>query len=127
MVDLAYQTDEDIEGDIEIQNFIREVVDEGFRYRGFPQSAGFPRSIKNKKSMTEYLTAIIFNISVYRAAVNNDTFTHYSYTPSTPTCLKLPPPEQDEIITMDRILSTLPVPVISFIAMDIYYHLGSLS
>ena len=125
MVDLSYPTDDDIKEDIEIQNFIREVVDEGYRYRGFPDSAGFPRSISSKENMIEYLTAIIFNISTYRAAVNSDTFTYYSFTPNAPSSLKLPPPKQDEIVTMERILNSLPVPVISFIAMDIFYHLST--
>ena len=69
----------------------------------------------------------MFNISVYHAAVNFETFTYYSYTPNAPSCLKLPPPKQDEIVTMDRILNTLPVPVVSFIAMDTSYHLSTLS
>ena len=127
MVSLAYPMSGNIEEDFELQNFIREVVDEGFRYRGFPDSAEFPRSITNKESLVEYLTAIIFNVSVYHAAVNYETFTYYSYTPNAPSCLKLPPPEQDEIITMERILKTLPVPVISYIAMDISYHLSTFS
>ncbi|KAL5251108.1 hypothetical protein ACHWQZ_G016727 [Mnemiopsis leidyi] len=125
MVELSYPTEDDIKEDIEIQNFVREVVDEGYRYRGFPESAGFPRSISSKDNLVEYLTAIIFNISSYRAAVNSDTFTFYSFTPNAPPSLKLPPPKQDEIVTLERIMNSLPVPVISFIAMDIFYRLST--
>ena len=127
MVNLTYPSVTEIEQDIELQNFSREIVDEGYRYRGFPDSAGFPRSISTKEGLVEFLTAIIFNISVYHGAVNSEAFTYYSFTPNAPSCLKLPPPEQDEIITMDRILKTLPVPVISFISMDILYHLSTFS
>ena len=127
MVNLAYPSNEDIDQDIELQNFIREVVDEGFRYRGFSDSAGFPRSIPDKSNLVEYLTAIIFNISVFHAAANFEAFTYYSFTPNAPCCLKQQPPEQDEIVTMERILNSLPTPVISFISMDISYHLTSFS
>ena len=104
MVGLAYLSDEDVQKDEEIQNFCREIVEHGFRR--FENGAGFPKSLSTKEKLIELLTAIIFNFSFYHASVNSQTFT-YCFAPNFPTCMRMGPPSQDEVITMDRILDTL--------------------
>ena len=124
MVDLTYQTSDDVVKDEEIQNFARDIVEQGFRR--FENNAGFPQSIPDKEKLCEYLTAIIFNFSFYHASVNFQTF-KYSFAPNMPTCMVRPPPAQDEVITMDRILDSLPVGETAFISNNIMYNLGKYS
>ena len=125
MVHLIYPTEEDVALDIELQNVLKDVVDMGFR--GYENGAGFPREISTREKLTEYLTALIVNISVFHTAVNFQTFTSYTYPPSVPTCMTKSPPKQDEEITMELILECLPVLEITFIAMNISFNLGQFS
>ncbi|KAL5258994.1 hypothetical protein ACHWQZ_G009457 [Mnemiopsis leidyi] len=124
MVDLTYATSEDVLKDEEIQNFAREIAEHGFGR--FEKKAGFPRSISNKEKLCEYLTAIVFNFSFYHASVNFQTF-KYSFPPNAPTCMLKPPPAQDEVITMDRILDSLPVGELAFLSYNVAYNLAQYS
>ena len=125
MVHLIYPTEEDVALDTELQNVFKDAVDMGFR--GYENGAGFPREISTREKLTEYLTALIVNISVFHTAVNFQTFTSYTYPPSVPTCMTSPPPKQDDEITMKLILECLPVLEITFIAMNISFNLGQFS
>ena len=124
MVNLAYPGDEDVEKDDEIQNFVREIAECGFRR--FPNNAGFPKSLPSKKKLVEYLTSVVFNFSFYHASVNFQTFT-ISYCPNTPTVMRAPPPTQDEVVTTDRILDSLPVGEVAFLGYNVGYNLGIFS
>ncbi|XP_063675556.1 polyunsaturated fatty acid 5-lipoxygenase-like [Bolinopsis microptera] len=125
MVDLAYPSEEDVAKDSELQNVFKDVVD--FGLRGFEDGAGFPKVISGKEKLIEYLTAIIINISVFHSAVNFQTFTSYAFTPNAPTYLSSPPPKQDQQITKEEILKSLPVKEVSFITMAVCLVLGSYS
>ena len=46
-------------------------------FKGFKDACGFPSSISSKKELSEYLTVIIFNVSVFHAAVNFQVKTLY--------------------------------------------------
>ncbi|KAL5271305.1 hypothetical protein ACHWQZ_G001821 [Mnemiopsis leidyi] len=125
MVHLSYLSDEDVVLDTEMQNAVKDAVDMG--YRGFEDGAGFPRAISTREKLTEYLTAMVVNISVFHTAVNFQTFTSYAYPPNVPTCMAIPPPSQETEITMKLILECLPVMEITFIAMNVSYNLGQFS
>ena len=125
MVDISYLSDDDVTNDVELQNFLQDVVDNGFR--GFENGAGFPRVISNREQLVEYLTAVIVNVSVFHTAVNFQTFDNYTFMPNVPCCMTQPPPEQGTEVTMELILNTLPVLEVTFFAMNISNLLGSFS
>ena len=75
IVNLTYLTDADV--DEELQDLFKEIVDFGFR--GFANIAGFPRVVSDRYKLTEYLTAIIFNISTFHAAANFQVLTSYGF------------------------------------------------
>ena len=125
MVNLAYLSDEDVAHDEELQNFAKEVVDIGFQ--GYQNGAGFPRVVSEREKLIEYITAIVFNISVFHSAVNFQTFTSYAFQPNVPSCMTTPPPEQDSEITMELILKSLPVLEVAFFAINLSNVLGTFS
>ncbi|KAL5252147.1 hypothetical protein ACHWQZ_G015068 [Mnemiopsis leidyi] len=125
MVDLTYLSDEDVVKDVELQNFFQDVADNGFR--GFENSAGFPRSVSNKEKLVEFLTVSVLNVSVFHTAVNFQTFTYMTFMPNIPSCMSQPPPDQDTVVTMELILDSLPLLEIAFYAMTLSNLLGAFS
>ena len=125
IVNLTYPSDEDVVLDTELQSLFEEVVKFGFH--GIPNGAGFPKVVKKKEKLTEYLTAIIVNMSTFHAAVNFQVFTTFGYIPNTPSCMSLPPPKQGDTITMDKILKSLSVLEITFFLSTVIYGLGTFS
>lgn len=125
MVSLSYTCDEQVASDEELQNVFKDIVDNGFR--GFENGAGFPREIKDIPSLVEFLTVVILNISVFHSSVNFQTFTSYAFPPNAPTCISGRPPRQDQQVTMEQILKTLPLLEIAFFVMNVSYNLGQYS
>ncbi|KAL5256131.1 hypothetical protein ACHWQZ_G011370 [Mnemiopsis leidyi] len=125
LVHLSYPSDDDVIEDEELQNFFKDVFDNGFRR--FENGAGFPRSVSTREKLVEYLTAVVVNISVFHTAVNFQTFTYVPFQPNMPCCMSQPPPDQDTIITMELILDSLPLLEITFYAMNASNLLGTFS
>ena len=132
MVELAYSSDSsdvanNITNDVELQEFFHDVAVNGLK--GFEDHAGFPEKgkVDNRKKLTEYLTAVIANNSVFHAAASMQQFNFYSSPLITPSCMSQPPPKQDEEITEEHILNSIPTKPISLIAMTLLYSLQQAS
>ncbi|KAB0407343.1 hypothetical protein E2I00_001307 [Balaenoptera physalus] len=67
VVDIYYGSDQVVEEDQELQDFVRDVYVYGMRGK---KASGFPKSIKTKEKLSEYLTVVIFTASAQHAAVN---------------------------------------------------------
>ncbi|XP_057386676.1 polyunsaturated fatty acid 5-lipoxygenase isoform X2 [Balaenoptera acutorostrata] len=67
VVDIYYGSDQVVEEDQELQDFVRDVYVYGMRDK---KASGFPKSIKTKEKLSEYLTVVIFTASAQHAAVN---------------------------------------------------------
>uniref|UniRef100_A0A8C4S886 Arachidonate 12-lipoxygenase n=1 Tax=Erpetoichthys calabaricus TaxID=27687 RepID=A0A8C4S886_ERPCA len=105
IVDLFYSSDEDVKEDKEVQNWIHDVVAEGFK--DLP-NFGLPRNIEDKKALVTILAGVIFTSSGQHAAINNGQYDWCSWVPNTPCTMRCPPPPQKGLATMDLIMNTLP-------------------
>uniref|UniRef100_A0A8C4S9D0 Arachidonate 12-lipoxygenase n=1 Tax=Erpetoichthys calabaricus TaxID=27687 RepID=A0A8C4S9D0_ERPCA len=97
IVDLFYSSDKDVMEDMELQNWIHDVVTEGL-----------PRNIDDKKALVTILAGVIFTSSALHAAINNGQYDWCSWVPNTPCTMRCPPPPQKGLATMDLIMNTLP-------------------
>ena len=125
MVELSYEADDDVVADTELQTFVQEVAVYGFA--GFPNNAHFPTSLETRVGLVEYLTAIIFNISVFHAGVNFQSFKYYGYPPNAPSAMRKSPPTYEESVSWEHIFEALPVMETVFTSMNISNILGQFS
>jgi len=124
LLNLSYSDDGEVSKDEELTNFTTEIVDIGLAELG---GAGFPRQVTTVPQLAELLTMMIYNVSVFHAAVNFQTLNYLGYIPNMPLALIQPAPKQDEVITMERILHTLPGEVTAFTQINTSYNLGQFS
>uniref|UniRef100_A0A4W5MU08 Arachidonate 5-lipoxygenase n=1 Tax=Hucho hucho TaxID=62062 RepID=A0A4W5MU08_9TELE len=71
-------------------------------------SAGFPKSLKTREELTEYLTVIIFTASAHHAAVNFGQYDWCSWIPNAPPTMRKPPPRQKGVVDVKFIIQSLP-------------------
>ncbi|KAG2458636.1 LOX5 lipoxygenase, partial [Polypterus senegalus] len=105
IVDLYYSSDMDVMEDKELQNWIHDVVTEGFRDL---HKFGLSSEIKDKTELVTILAGVIFTGSAQHAAINNGQFDWCSWVPNTPCSMRCPPPTRKGLATMDLIMNTLP-------------------
>uniref|UniRef100_A0A287DB02 Arachidonate 5-lipoxygenase n=1 Tax=Ictidomys tridecemlineatus TaxID=43179 RepID=A0A287DB02_ICTTR len=67
VVSIYYESDQVVEEDQELQDFVKDVYMYGMRGK---KASGFPKSIKTREKLSEYLTVVIFTASAQHAAVN---------------------------------------------------------
>ncbi|XP_063674416.1 polyunsaturated fatty acid 5-lipoxygenase-like isoform X2 [Bolinopsis microptera] len=122
---LHYTSDELVKGDSELQNMVDEIKNQG--YKRLPEQGGFPGSLDTIEQLIEYTTALIWNGSIWHTAVNFGQFNYLAFVPNAPCAMTMPPPPQDETITMERILLSLPVKEMARVQIDISYSLSLFS
>ncbi|KAL5491869.1 hypothetical protein EMCRGX_G017234 [Ephydatia muelleri] len=104
-----YSSDGDVKNDPELQNFARDIYMNGFPgHHGSQQGHGFPNVIETKTQLVELCTLIIFNASAQHAAVNFGQYEIYSFSPNSPTGLRLPAPTVKGEANLKTILDALP-------------------
>ena len=69
----------------------------------------------------------MWNGSVWHTAVNFGQFNYLAFVPNAPCAMTAPPPTQEEEITMDRVLRSLPVKEMARVQIDISYSLSLFS
>ncbi|KAL5255989.1 hypothetical protein ACHWQZ_G011263 [Mnemiopsis leidyi] len=124
-ISLHYTEDAHVRADSELQNMVDEIRNQG--YKNLPDQGGFPASLETIDQLIEYTTALIWNGSVWHTAVNFGQFNYLACVPNAPCAMTKPPPAQDEVITMDRILLSLPVKEMARVQIDISYSLSLFS
>nr|XP_023503622.1 arachidonate 5-lipoxygenase isoform X3 [Equus caballus] len=67
VVNIYYESDQVVVEDQELQDFVKDVYVYGMRGK---KASGFPKSLKSREQLCEYLTVVIFTASAQHAAVN---------------------------------------------------------
>ncbi|XP_056386362.1 polyunsaturated fatty acid 5-lipoxygenase isoform X2 [Hyla sarda] len=105
LVDIYYESDQTICEDSELQAFVKDVFVFGLRDN---EDSGFPKTMKTKKNLIEYLTLVIFTASGQHAAVNFGQYDWCSWIPNSPPTMRRPPPTEKGDVTIEYIIESLP-------------------
>ncbi|XP_061644796.1 polyunsaturated fatty acid 5-lipoxygenase-like isoform X1 [Phyllopteryx taeniolatus] len=105
VVTIYYSSNEKVQGDAEIQAFVKDV--RTFGMHDF-DSCEFPKALKSREELIEYLTVIVFTASAQHAAVNFGQYDWYSWIPNAPSTMRKPPPKQKGLANVNLIIDSLP-------------------
>ncbi|KAM9365647.1 polyunsaturated fatty acid 5-lipoxygenase-like isoform 2-T2 [Pholidichthys leucotaenia] len=105
VVRIYYTSDEKVKGDEEIQAFVKDVC--SFGMQDFDHCE-FPKSLKTREELIEYLTMVIFTASAQHAAVNFGQYDWCSWIPNAPSTMRRPPPNQKGLADVNLIIESLP-------------------
>ncbi|KAM8746561.1 arachidonate 12-lipoxygenase, 12S-type [Acanthopagrus schlegelii] len=121
IVNLYYPSDRDMQQDLEIQAWFRDISEEGFtELPGF----GLPSKLNTREELSTLLSVAIFSSTSQHAATNNGQFDWCAWVPNTPCTMRRPPPTDKDGVTMEMIMATLPDISQSCVQMAITWHLG---
>uniref|UniRef100_A0A8C6T6N4 Arachidonate 15-lipoxygenase type B n=1 Tax=Neogobius melanostomus TaxID=47308 RepID=A0A8C6T6N4_9GOBI len=95
-----YKNDTEVEEDNELQNWIKDIYEEGFL-----SNQNYFHSLSE---LVKFTTMVMFTCSAQHAAVNGGQFDYGGWMPNAPTTLQLPPPTKKGTATEDTLLNTLP-------------------
>ncbi|XP_065263905.1 polyunsaturated fatty acid 5-lipoxygenase isoform X2 [Emys orbicularis] len=105
VIDIYYESDEVVCEDLELQAFVKDVYVYGMKGN---KSSGFPKTIKTREKLSEYLTVAIFTASAQHAAVNFGQYDWCSWIPNSPPTMRQPPPTEKGTVTIEQIVESLP-------------------
>uniref|UniRef100_A0A8D0DCK0 Arachidonate 5-lipoxygenase b, tandem duplicate 3 n=1 Tax=Sander lucioperca TaxID=283035 RepID=A0A8D0DCK0_SANLU len=103
VVHIYYASDETVQEDEEIQAFIKDACS-----FGICPVQNFPKSLKTRKELIEYLTAVVFTASSQHAAINFGQYDWYSWIPNAPSTMRRPPPNKKGLANVNLIIESLP-------------------
>ncbi|XP_040037385.2 arachidonate 12-lipoxygenase, 12S-type [Gasterosteus aculeatus] len=121
MVNLYYQSDRDVQEDLELQAWIRDISLEGFTEL---PNFGLPSKLCTREELSTLLSVSIFISTAQHAATNNGQFDWCAWVPNTPCTMRQPPPTDKDAVNMEMIMATLPDVSQSCMQMAITWHLG---
>ncbi|KAI4892364.1 hypothetical protein NFI96_023299 [Prochilodus magdalenae] len=121
MVSLYYSSDSEVVQDVELQAWIKDIVDEGLV--DVPEF-GMANELKIKEELITLLSVVIFASTAQHAATNNGQFDWCAWVPNTPCTMRQPPPKDKDAVTMELVMDTLPDISQSCVQMAITWHLG---
>ncbi|XP_076843097.1 hydroperoxide isomerase ALOXE3-like isoform X2 [Brachyhypopomus gauderio] len=99
-----YLNDADVEGDSELQNWIKEIQN-GFMGNASP---GIPQSLNKVDELVKFVTMVIFTVSAQHAAVNNGQFEFGGWMPNFPSTIRQPPPTRKGATTEQTFMDAMP-------------------
>ncbi|XP_016133554.1 arachidonate 5-lipoxygenase-like [Sinocyclocheilus grahami] len=105
VVNIYYDKDETVQEDEEIQAFVKDVCSFGMQDFDFCE---FPKTLKTKEQLVEYLTIVIFTASAQHAGVNFGQFDWCSWIPNSPPTMRKPPPTKKGEVDLKYIVESLP-------------------
>ncbi|XP_054840938.1 polyunsaturated fatty acid 5-lipoxygenase [Eublepharis macularius] len=105
VVAIYYDSDETVCEDLELQAFVKDIYVYGMRGN---KASGFPKTIKTREKLSEYLTVVIFTTSAQHAAVNFGQYDWCSWIPNAPPTMRRPPPTEKGSVTIEYIVESLP-------------------
>jgi len=106
MMDLYYESDEDVKGDGELKNFVEDLALNGFK--GIDD--GMPRNLSSKEEMCTLLMRFLFATIVRHTFANFLLFEYYRYPPNMPATMLGPIPTEKDRGKADtkKIIASLP-------------------
>ncbi|XP_063154677.1 polyunsaturated fatty acid 5-lipoxygenase [Candoia aspera] len=105
IVNIYYGSEEAVCEDLELQAFVKDIFVYGMRGN---KDSGFPKTIKTRERLSEYLTIVIFTSSAQHAAVNFGQYDWCSWIPNAPPTMRCPPPTEKGKTTIEYIIESLP-------------------
>lgn len=105
VVHIYYKDDEAVRADEEIQAFVKDVC--SFGMQDFDHCE-FPKSVKSREELIEFLTVVVFTASAQHAAVNFGQYDWCSWIPNAPSTMRQPPPTQKGQADVNLIIQSLP-------------------
>ncbi|XP_073680776.1 hydroperoxide isomerase ALOXE3 [Garra rufa] len=105
MVKFYYQSDDDVQRDTELQDWIKEIFIYGFLEQS---STGIPQCFSTVEEVIKFLTMVIFTVSAQHSALRAGQFDYGSWFPNAPGSLKRPPPTSKGSSDKNTLLDTLP-------------------
>ncbi|XP_030612224.1 hydroperoxide isomerase ALOXE3-like [Archocentrus centrarchus] len=100
-----YKTDDEVQQDTELQNWIQEIFEHGFLSQ---ESTGIPQKFSTVDEMVKFVTMVIFTCSAQHTAVNAGQYDFGAWMPNNPTSLQLPPPTEKGAANEKTMLDTFP-------------------
>uniref|UniRef100_UPI00358DEE1D polyunsaturated fatty acid 5-lipoxygenase-like n=1 Tax=Myxine glutinosa TaxID=7769 RepID=UPI00358DEE1D len=104
IIDLYYKSNVDLWNDVEVQTWIREIVDA----LQLPETSGFPFAFDKLDTLKEFVTMVIFTCTAQYSALNSSMVDWHACIPNCPTTMHCPPPQEKGNINLEYILSALP-------------------
>lgn len=119
---IYYQSHADIEQDVELQAWARELSsNDGGRLQGLPNNG----SIQRIDELVEVITFVIYTCSVQHAAVNFPQYDCMSYVPNMPLAGYRPAPTSKTGATEADFIAMLPTLDMAELQMELGYLLGT--
>uniref|UniRef100_A0A3P9HCY4 Lipoxygenase domain-containing protein n=1 Tax=Oryzias latipes TaxID=8090 RepID=A0A3P9HCY4_ORYLA len=100
-----YKYDWMVQNDVELQNWIQEIFENGFLRR---RETGIPQKFTTVAELVKFVTMVMFTCSAQHAAVNSGQYDFYGWMPNGPSTMQEPPPTQKGKTDEASFLSTLP-------------------
>ncbi|KAL4635354.1 hydroperoxide isomerase ALOXE3-like [Arapaima gigas] len=119
-----YSSDLEVQKDLELQSWIREIFTYGFLEHS---STGIPRSFCTVEEVVKFVTMVIFTCSAQHAAVNSGQYDFGSWIPNNPFTMQRPPPTTKGTTSESTILQTLPDVNVTVQGMSIFWILSGKS
>ncbi|KAL3883124.1 hypothetical protein ACJMK2_029417 [Sinanodonta woodiana] len=107
VVHIFYKSDSDIEEDVELQNWMKDIKLNGL-VSWNDEDNGVPGYVESASHLTEILTVIIYNASCFHAAVNFGQVDYYQFGPNYPGAMRAPPPTKKKETTISSFMAALP-------------------
>ncbi|KFW89805.1 Arachidonate 5-lipoxygenase, partial [Phalacrocorax carbo] len=105
VIHIYYESDEVVCEDVELQAFVKDIYVYGMRG---VKASGFPKMIRTREKLAEYLTVVIFTTSAQHASVNFGQYDWCSWIPNAPPTMRRPPPTEKGTTTIEQIVESLP-------------------
>ncbi|XP_028416879.1 allene oxide synthase-lipoxygenase protein-like [Dendronephthya gigantea] len=104
---IYYQDDKSVKKDNEIQDRIRDLHENGYRFGSTNVDKKVPKSFSKRGELIHFLCIIIFTCSCQHAAVNFSQMATYGFHPNSPSLMRQPPPTTKGKVDMNMIMSSL--------------------
>lgn len=102
-----YHSDGEVQKDYELQNWVKDLHDNGYPNKPGHTNHGVPPSFTSCVQLYEFLTSIIFTCACQHAAVNFSQMDVYGFPPNSPALMRQPPPTKKGVVGQADLMKCL--------------------